>query len=442
MNEVFYIDNLSLILIALVSFIGVTVAFFSKRYLKGDRKIISFYRNLAVMIFSVCIMVSANHLALFLIAWAVSNFFLTRLMCHKKNWFAARYASYLAFKNFALGQIFLLLGFLGLYYVSGATEIQAILRMQHSSIGMTFSLLCLILAALTQSALWPFHRWIISSLNSPTPVSAIMHAGLINGGGVLLTRFAPLFFQNTILLKVVFVVGLLSAFLGILWKLVQNDIKRMLACSTLGQMGFMFVQCGLGLFPAAIAHLCWHGLFKAYLFLASGSTPHGQRFSLQGSPKIIDLGLALLCGIGGAGAFSFFSAESLSPLDTDFFLIFIAFIAGTQVSLTVLSNSCSIMKGPLAFLFTVVAGSLYGLSVYSITNLLIPLGFPEAQPLEALHVAGLALLTLLWAGFLFRHTFWGSGHSPTWALKAYVRVLNASQPHPKTITTHRNHYKF
>jgi len=132
---------------------------------------------------------------------------------------------------------------------------------------------------MTQSAIWPFHTWLISSLNSPTPVSAIMHAGLINGGGFLLTRFAGLFVQSTGMLQVIFFLGLLTALIGTLWKLMQHDIKRMLACSTMGQMGFMIAQCGLGLFPAAIAHLCWHGLFKAYLFLSSGSAAHEKEWN-------------------------------------------------------------------------------------------------------------------------------------------------------------------
>ena len=108
-----------------------------------------------------------------------------------------------------------------------------------------------------------------------------MHAGLINGGGFLLARFAPMLAIQPPILNLIFIAGITTALLGTLWKLMQSDVKRMLACSTMGQMGFMIAQCGLGLFPAAVAHLSWHGLFKAYLFLSTGSAAKEKRLDLD-----------------------------------------------------------------------------------------------------------------------------------------------------------------
>ena len=87
-----------------------------------------------------------------------------------------------------------------------------------------------------------------------------MHAGLVNGGGFLIVRFAPLYLNYPGILNIIFIIGLSTAIMGTLWKLMQSDIKRMLACSTMAQMGFMIAQCGLGLFSAAIAHIILHGL--------------------------------------------------------------------------------------------------------------------------------------------------------------------------------------
>lgn len=260
LEQLFHVDNLSLIMMGLVGFVTLCVASFSSRYLNGDKKQTSFYINLITLALTIFLMVNADHIGLFLVSWAGSNFFLTRLMLHKSGWEAARQSSILALKNFGLGFVFLGTAFLLLYRATGMVSIRSIVSAPIETSMAIISSLLLLLAAMTQSALWPFHRWLTSSLNSPTPVSSIMHAGLVNGGGFLLVRFAPLISKEPIVLGLIFVAGIATALIGTLWKLMQSDIKRMLACSTMSQMGFMVVQCGLGLFPAAIAHLCWHGL--------------------------------------------------------------------------------------------------------------------------------------------------------------------------------------
>lgn len=439
-EQLLNIDNLSLVMMGLVSFVGLCVASFSSRYLKGDRKQSPFYGNLGAMVLSVFIMVSADHLLLMLGSWAASNIFLVRLMLHKKEWKAARQASLLAFKNFGLGFAFLSAAFLILYSVTHETSIQLI---NNTSIGTPWliaSCLLILLAAMTQSALWPFHRWLTSSLNSPTPVSAIMHAGLVNGGGFLLARFAPMIAEQPVILSIIFIIGIVTALLGTLWKLMQSDVKRMLACSTMGQMGFMVAQCGLGLFPAAVAHLCWHGLFKAYLFLASGSAAQEKRLDLDYPPSLKHFLLAIVCSLGGSYLFTFTSDKNLFAGDTTLFLIILAMIAGTQFALPIV-RAKSAIKLPLALATNAAMGALYGLSVHLIESALAPLGMSHPQPLSALHVVALIALIVGWLGILFAHKS-RKETLPDWVLKTYVSALNASQPHPKTVTAHRNHYQF
>src|SRR3569833_2724228 len=131
-------------------------------------------------------------------------------------------------------------------------------------------LLTLVVAAFARSAQFPLHSWLPYSMEGPTPVSALMHAGIVNAGGFLLNRFAPLFVHASDVLHVVFAVGLLTALIGSALMLTQNDIKKSLGYSTMGQMGFMVMECGLGAFSLAVYHLIAHGLFKATLFLGSG----------------------------------------------------------------------------------------------------------------------------------------------------------------------------
>ncbi|HMS45290.1 MAG TPA: proton-conducting transporter membrane subunit [Alphaproteobacteria bacterium] len=283
-SSLFHLDNLALVTAGLIIFVGLSVAVFSWRYMKGDRACGNFYLRLSLIIISTLIMVSADNIILFLASWSLSNILLVLLMIHKSSWEAARKSGFLAFKNFTYGFMALAAAFAVIYLETGETSIEAVATYPLQLTPTIIAAILILAAAMTQSALWPFHRWLISSLNSPTPVSAMMHAGLINGGGFLLVRFKELYLHFPESLNIIFITGLITAFLGTLWKLLQSDVKRMLACSTMSQMGFMIMQCGLGLFSAAIAHLVWHGMFKSYFFLASGAAAQEKRLSFKGRP--------------------------------------------------------------------------------------------------------------------------------------------------------------
>lgn len=433
-------DALSAVLIALVAFVAVSIGSFSARYLKGDRKQAAFYADLVVLVLSVFVLVCADHILVLLAAWGLSNLLLTKLIAHKHQWEAARQSSILAAKNFLLGFVSLGAALMLLFAETGNPSIQAMLAQPPAYPTALIAGLLLVLAAMTQSALWPFHRWLTSSLNAPTPVSAIMHAGLVNGGGFLLARFAPLFASQPVLLNILFAAGIFTAVLGTLWKLMQHDIKRMLAHSTMGQMGFMVAQCGLGLFPAAVAHLCWHGLFKAYLFLSSGSAAKEKRLDLHYPPTAAQFVSALACGILAACTFALSSDKTMSA-DTNLFLCFLALLAGAQFALPILRGKQG-ARLPLAIAATAAMGAFYGLSVHLVENALAPLNLSLPQSLNILHLLAAVLLAGTWLVMLFRKPLAaGTGH-PEWMLKQYVHLLNGSQPHPKTVTAHRNKYHF
>jgi hypothetical protein len=135
-------------------------------------------------------------------------------------------------------------------------------------------------------------------MEAPTPVSALMHAGIINGGGVLLLHFAPLIVQSPLALLNLVVVGTLTAALGMLAMWAQTNVKRTLAWSTVGQMGFMMVQIGLAAFPAAILHLVGHGCYKAWAFLRTGDLPRRA----APAPKLAPGQAVLLAVIGTLAA--------------------------------------------------------------------------------------------------------------------------------------------
>lgn len=441
LTMLFHVDSLAKIMIALVGFIGLCVSSFACRYMKGDAKYQNFFVHLVFLISSVGIMVSADHLALLLVGWCISNFFLVLLMIHKGSWKAAKASGTLAAKNYALGSLSVAISFGLIYYATGEASIKALVHQSITSPLIIPALVLLLIGAMTQSAIWPFHKWLISSLNSPTPVSAIMHAGLINGGGFLLVRFAPLYCDHRILLTSIFILGLGTAMLGTLWKLLQNDVKRMLACSTMGQMGFMLAQCGLGLFPSAIAHLVWHGMFKSYLFLASGSASQEKRFDLSYPPKALAFSLSMICGLVGSISFAYASGKSWVADDTTLVLVVVSFLSSSQIALTILREK-PIARFPFSLIAIVIIDLAYGASLHLITWMMDSNMMIQPQQLNGVHIAGIIVMILAWLSILFFRKNKKNSQIPDWMLKNYVAALNASQPHPSTITAHRNQYQY
>jgi NAD(P)H-quinone oxidoreductase subunit 5 len=431
-RNLFNFDSLAMIMIVLVIFIGSIVAKFAINYMKGDKKYRRFFVSLFLLMTSIILMVAADHLLVFILAWGLSNLILVRMMIHKSTWKAAKESGLLTAKTYLLGFFSILIPFILLYIATDESSIQAIINQENDSALILIALIFILIAAMTQSAIWPFHKWLISSLNSPLPVSAIMHAGLVNGGGFLIVRFAPLYLNHPVILNMIFIIGLSTAIIGTLWKLMQSDIKRMLACSTMAQMGFMIAQCGLGLFSAAIAHIILHGSFKSYLFLASGSAAGEKRLELHYPPSLMSFVCALLCGALGSYVFASLSHKIWLAPDTSLLLVSIAFIAGTGLALPILGKNILITL-PLALLATSFAGAIYGFNIRVVEYILEPLDLFQPQALNLLHIIGLALLASFWLIVIFAQNM------PS---RLYVSALNSSQPHPKTITTHRNYYQY
>jgi NAD(P)H-quinone oxidoreductase subunit 5 len=445
-NTVFFgfkTDVLSLLVSALILFVSFIIHQFSRRYMAGDRNYSLYFLKLTALTATALTMAFADNLLLFWIAWSCSNLLLVSLMIHKNEWVAAQHSGTLALKTLGSGSIALFVSFLLMYQATGSVSITYI-NAQVTQIPLLFLtgiIGSLVLSALTQSAQWPFHLWLTSSLNSPTPVSALMHAGLVNGGGFVLVRFAPLVLSEERLLLVLFLIGALSAILGTLWKLLQSDMKRMLANSTLAQMGFMMMQCGLGLFPAAVAHLCWHGLFKASLFLNAGSALNAKKGKADAlKPSLLVFVFAWLIGLAGAFSFAQVSEKSLFTLQPTTFLVGFAAISGTQLAYSLLRGGLLYKRVLPAFILVSVAGVFYGESIHLIESFFPTYAENTLPHLNPVHCFVWALFLLLWLGMNLKDTL-GLQHTNVWK-QLYVSALNGSQPHPKTITSSRDSYHY
>ena len=438
-----YSDTLSAVMVAVVISIAVLVGWFANNYLNGDRRHGIFYIQLFALAYCVTIISRANHLAVFLGAWCACNVLLSRMIAHKTTWSAARFSGKMALIQLILGSGFLATAFSLMYYATGSLIIQDIIQKPLDSWPMHLAILCLILGAMTQSALYPFHRWLISSVNAPTPVSALMHAGVVNGGGFLLLRFAPLYANNVSFMNTIFVVGFFSTLMGSFWKVIQNDIKRMLACSTIAQMGFMFVQVGLGLFTSALAHICWHGLFKAYLFLSSGNAGKEKRKDLGNYPFVPAVFFSMINACLSTFVFAILSHHT--QWDAGIVVLGVVWISSAQLSLSILSTK-SIKRFPIALMVSTLFSGLYGLNVHYFDQWCLPL-WPNLQPMaiqnvRPLHMVAICILVLIWILVLLLKYDKKTRFFPHWALFLYVKMLNSSQPYTKTITDNRRGYDY
>lgn len=280
------IDPLSAIMALVVSGISLVVHIYSVRYMVEEPGYARFFMLLDLMTGSILLMVMAGDLITLLIAWHLIGVMLYFLLGHNTEPPRTQRYAFWTFIAYRLGDLPLVLAAVILFQTYGVldfpTLFERIAAMPDArtfmDLPVTGSVAFLVaLAAFAKSAQFPLHTWLPYTMEGPTPVSALMHAGVVNAGGIIINRFAPVFVHSSEILHLLFVVGLLTALIGSVLMLTQNDIKKALGYSTMGQMGFMVMEAGAGAFALAIFHLIAHGLFKGTLFLNAGSIINAAR---------------------------------------------------------------------------------------------------------------------------------------------------------------------
>jgi NAD(P)H-quinone oxidoreductase subunit 5 len=221
----------------------------------------------------------------------------------------------------------------------------------------------------------------------------------------------------------------------------QSDVKRMLACSTMGQMGFMVCGAGLGLLPAAVSHLFWHGFYKAYLFLASSSIVQEKRLDKRFNLEIGNFFFSIIIALIATFLFTFISNKSIVNLDSSLVLVSVIFIAASQLSLIILQSK-PFRNFAKALFAAVIIAIFYGYSVHLVEDFLQPLKINEPTELNILHYIALLILFSSWLITLMAKSQNFQKTMPNWLLPVYVKLLNSSAPNKNTITTSRKSYKF
>ena len=267
-------DTLAVTMAVLVTFLGVVVLRFAARYLEGDPKRARFLVWMSLTLVAVITLVISNHLLLLLGAWTATSLCLHRLLLHYPGRTGAVFAARKKFVFSRLAELSLLAAAIMLYAGHGSWRIDEVVASINGGnhAGLPAAAFLLVFCAMLKSAQFPFHSWLPDTMDTPTPVSALMHAGIINAGGFLVLRLAPVFTAAPAAMHLLAVVGTLTAVFGAIVMLAQPGVKRALAFSTIAQMGFMMVQIGLGAWGLALLHLVAHSMYKAYAFLQAGST--------------------------------------------------------------------------------------------------------------------------------------------------------------------------
>jgi NAD(P)H-quinone oxidoreductase subunit 5 len=275
-----YFDNLSAVLLVLVSFLLAVIARYSVNYLAGDPAQGRFTKWLCLTGGSVLAIVISGNLVQFALAWCVTSLCLHQLLLFYPERPGAVLAARKKFIISRLGDTCMIAVIILVYDVFHTWNFSALfnaIRQLHEAgtltNGVEINAICFLLVAVAmlKSAQFPFHSWLPDTMETPTPVSALMHAGIINAGGFLIIRLNPLVTLSPAALSTLALFGAFTALFASLVMLTHASVKRSLAFSTVAQMGFMMLECGLGAFGLAVLHLVAHALYKAHAFLASGS---------------------------------------------------------------------------------------------------------------------------------------------------------------------------
>ncbi len=277
-----YVNAVTTIMLTLVSLVGAIVSTYARNYLTGDSGEERFHRWMLLTLAAILTLIVASNLLMFALAWIAISFFLHRLLLFYPERPAAVMAAHKKFVFSFIGGVSLLAAVLligaTLHTLEWADVHTAMERMDGPlPASLEWAAWLVVLSAALKCAQFPFHGWLIQVMEAPTPVSALLHAGIVNAGAFLVIRMSPIISLSESALGALALIGVVTLAVASLVLLTQTSIKVSLAWSTSAQMGFMLLEAGLGLYSLALLHLVAHSLYKAHAFLAAGSSVDGFR---------------------------------------------------------------------------------------------------------------------------------------------------------------------
>lgn len=417
-----HIDPLSGVLSSLIALIGLIVVGYSRNYLAGDPRQAWFISHLCLTLGLVQALVLSGNLGGLVLCWIGVSVALNRLLLFRGERQAAVLAARKRFLVSRLSEACLIGAAILLWRLAGSGDIDAIREMARLGGDLTVPALLLAGAAILASAQAPVHGWILEVMETPTPVSALLHAGVVNAGGFLILRFADVIAAQPSALLLLAVVGAVTALFGSLVMLTQTSVKVGLAYSTIAQMGFMLLECGLGAFSAALLHILAHALYKAHAFLGAGDAVRPAAAPAAEPRRLapaLAVGAPLLVAAGAIVAAAFGQGPAAHP--GGFVLGAVLILSLARLWLDVWSRGTA-TPGIAAFLTAILLGAYVagqglfaGLLAGSLPALRTP-GLPEVA-------LSIAVVTLMTALLSLQAGLPGAAASRTWR-RAYALIAN------------------
>lgn len=417
----FLVDPLSALMLVLVSFLGVVVTRYAINYLEGDPRQATFSAWLLTTLTSVMVLVSSSNLLMFTLAWIATSLSLHQLLTFYRERPAALIAARKKFIISRLADACMIAALVLVWNGQGTWEFHQLFANPagpHS--GLVAGLL--VAAAMLKSAQFPFHSWLPDTLETPTPVSALMHAGIINAGGFLIVRLSPLVTQSTVALNTLALLGAFTALFASVVMMTQTSIKKSLAWSTVAQMGFMMLQCGLGAFAMAMLHIVAHSLYKAHAFLSSGSVVNLAKSAWTPVGRPAAHPLVVFGSLAASSAVGFGIAAALGVTlqkDPGHTLLIAVFIMAMAHLLWTLWSSSMRQRLILRGLGIVVAATVACFTLHAGFEHLLASCLPSYEPVRSGVEGGVMILVAL----LFLAVLIFQSQLPSWASRPAVARL-------------------
>ena len=429
------VDALAALMMLLILGLSAVIQSFAVRYLRGDSRQGWFVVTANLVTGFSALMVSADSLALFAVAWIAVGGSLLALFATYPHSPQARDGVRRAAVRFAIGDLALIAAVIVMLISAGGdVPLDRIGRVMTGAPGWLVVLLAalLLLPALARSSQIPFHGWLPATLAAPTPVSALLHAGVVNAGAIFVIRFAPLFGEVNFAMTAIFLAGAATVVYASLTRSVKADVKGKLVFSTMAQMGFMMMACGLGAFAAAVFHLVAHGLFKSALFLGAGSgvRRHARQreWPVREAVRSRVLVASIVCAVLLPTASLGLARAVLAPQISVVSVAFLAFVAVTGA---VSVAAMLLVRFSVATLAIGVASTValaFGYTAFlGVFDSLIT----TPVPLSAVASPWLLLIPAV-ALFAIEIFVRPSGSAGQVRRIVYARTLAAATPHPRT----------
>ncbi len=331
----FMVDRLTALMMAVVTFVSLMVHIYTIGYMANDDSFQRFFSYIALFTFSMLVLVMANNFMMLFFGWEAVGLVSYLLIGFWVRRDSATFASFKAFMVNRVGDFGFIVGIAAVLYAFGTLDYATVFahagELAGREVGFwggysvslaTLIGILLFIGAMGKSAQVPLHVWLPDSMEGPTPISALIHAAtMVTAGIFMVARMSPIFEMSTTALSFVLIIGATTAFFTGLIAIVQNDIKRVVAYSTLSQLGYMVVALGVSAYAGGIFHLMTHAFFKALLFLGAGSViiamHHGQDMRYMGGLRKsmpitwITMWIGSLALVAAPGTAGFFSKDSI-----------------------------------------------------------------------------------------------------------------------------------